>query len=101
MQSIYQEVCLEFWLDPESPYYKKDIPLDKDLILFCAQGMRSALATKTLKDMGFERVSHIEGGFEKLKEFGFETSRGKKKIVIFLLHSIRNLIGLGPKTFFR
>jgi len=70
---------LEFWLDPESPYYKKDIPLDKDLILFCAQGMRSALATKTLKDMGFERVSHIEGGFEKLKEFGFKLQEVKKK----------------------
>jgi len=70
---------LEFWLDPESPYYKKDIPLDKDLILFCAQGMRSALATKTLKDMGFERVSHIEGGFEKLKEFGFKLRDVRKK----------------------
>jgi rhodanese-related sulfurtransferase len=70
---------LEFWLDPESPYYKKDIPLDKDLILFCAQGMRSALATKTLKDMGFERVSHIEGGFEKLKEFGFKLQEVRKK----------------------
>jgi len=69
---------LEFWLDPESPYYKKDIPLNKDLILFCAQGMRSALATKTLKDMGFERVSHIEGGFEKLKEFGFKLKEVKK-----------------------
>jgi len=70
---------LEFWLDPESSYYKKDIPLDKDLILFCAQGMRSALATKTLKDMGFERVSHIEGGFEKLKEFGFRLQKVRKK----------------------
>jgi len=70
---------LEFWLDPESPYYKKDIPLDKDLILFCAQGMRSALATKTLKDMGFKRVSHIEGGFEKLKEFGFKIQEVRKK----------------------
>jgi len=70
---------LEFWLDPESPYYKKDIPLDKDLILFCAQGMRSALATKTLKDMGFERVSHIEGGFEKLREFGFKIKQVRKK----------------------
>jgi len=70
---------LEFWLDPESPYYKKDIPLNKDLILFCAQGMRSALATKTLKDMGFERVSHIEGGFVKLREFGFKIQEVKKK----------------------
>jgi len=70
---------LEFWLDPESPYFKRDIPLDKDLILFCAQGMRSALATKTLKDMGFERVFHIEGGFEKLKEYGFKLQEVKKK----------------------
>jgi len=70
---------LEFWLDPESPYFKKDISIEKNLILFCAQGMRSALATKTLKDMGFEKVCHVQGGFEKLKEFGFEIQEVKKK----------------------
>jgi len=70
---------LEFWLDPESPYFKKNISIEKNLILFCAQGMRSALATKTLKDMGFEKVSHVQGGFEKLKEFGFEIQEVKKK----------------------
>ena len=70
---------LEFWLDPESPYFKKDVSIEKNLILFCAQGMRSALATKTLKDMGFEKVCHVQGGFEKLKEFGFEIQQVKKK----------------------
>jgi len=70
---------LEFWLDPESPYFKKDVSIEKNLILFCAQGMRSALATKTLKDMGFEKVCHVQGGFEKLKEFGFEIQEVKKK----------------------
>jgi len=70
---------LEFWLDPESPYFKKDISIEKNLILFCAQGMRSALATKTLKDMGFEKVCHVQGGFEKLREFGFEIQEVKKK----------------------
>lgn len=70
---------LEFWLDPESSYFKKDISIEKNLILFCAQGMRSALATKTLKDMGFEKVCHVQGGFEKLKEFGFEIQEVKKK----------------------
>jgi len=70
---------LEFWLDPESPYFKKDISIEKNLILFCAQGMRSALATKSLKDMGFEKVCHVQGGFEKLKEFGFEIQEVKKK----------------------
>jgi len=70
---------LEFWLDPESPYFKKDISIEKNLILFCAQGMRSALATKALKDMGFEKVCHVQGGFEKLREFGFEIQQVKKK----------------------
>jgi len=70
---------LEFWLDPESPYFKKDISIEKNLILFCAQGMRSALATKALKDMGFEKVCHVQGGFEKLREFGFEIQEVKKK----------------------
>jgi len=70
---------LEFWLDPESPYFKKDISIEKNLILFCAQGMRSALATKTLKDMGFEKVCHVKGGFKKLREFGFEIQEVKKK----------------------
>ena len=52
---------LEFWVDPESAYSKNEIPVDKNLILFCAQGMRSALATRSLKEMGFLKVSHVRG----------------------------------------
>ena len=53
---------LEFWLDPESSYFKKGkLDLNKEMVLFCAGGLRSALAAKSLKDMGFEKVSHIDG----------------------------------------
>ena len=59
---------LEFWLDPESLYFKEGkLDLNKEMILFCAGGLRSALAAKTLKDMGFKKVSHIEGGFGAIK----------------------------------
>jgi rhodanese-related sulfurtransferase len=56
---------LEFWVDPESPYHKK-IWADesKEFILFCGAGWRSALAAKTLQDMGMTNVAHIEGGYE-------------------------------------
>ena len=64
---------LEFWLDPESAYFKKGkLDLNKEMILFCAGGLRSALATKSLKDMGFEKVSHIDGGFAALKQSKFK-----------------------------
>ena len=62
---------LEFWLDPSSPY-SKEIDPKKEIVLFCAAGGRSALATKTLKEMGFKKVSHIEGGFGKMSSSGFE-----------------------------
>ena len=64
---------LEFWLDPESSYFKEGkLDQGKELVLFCAGGLRSALATKTLKDMGFEKVSHIEGGFSAIKNSKFK-----------------------------
>ena len=59
---------LEFWLDPDSPYFKDGkLDMNKEMVLFCARGMRSALAAKTLKDMGFEKVSHIDGGFGAIR----------------------------------
>ena len=59
---------LEFWLDPDSIYFKKGkLDLNKEMVLFCAGGLRSALAAKSLKDMGFKRVSHIDGGFGAIK----------------------------------
>lgn len=71
---------LEFWLDPDSPYFKKEkfSTDEKKLILFCAGGLRSALATKTLKDMGFKNVSHIKGGFAAMKINGFDIIEKKK-----------------------
>ena len=64
---------LEFWLDPESAYFKKGkLDLNKEMVLFCAGGLRSALATKSLKDMGFEKISHIEGGFSAIKQSKFK-----------------------------
>ena len=66
---------LEFWLDPESAYFKKGkLDPNKEMVLFCAGGLRSALATKSLKEMGFENVSHIDGGFSALKQSKFKIS---------------------------
>ena len=66
---------LEFAVHPDSPYAQKEkLDPNKELVLFCAAGGRSALAAKTLKEMGFEKVSHIEGGFAAMKNSGFETS---------------------------
>ena len=61
---------LEFWACDESPYHKKVFAEGKQLVLFCAAGWRSALATKTLQDMGLERVAHIDGGFSAWKTAG-------------------------------
>ena len=64
---------LEFWLDPESAYFKDGkLDLNKEMVLFCAGGLRSALAAKSLKDMGFEKVSHIDGGFGALRQSKFK-----------------------------
>ena len=64
---------LEFWLDPESVYFKEGkLDLDKEMVLFCAGGLRSALAAKSLKDMGFKKVSHIDGGFGSLRQSKFK-----------------------------
>tara|TARA_B100000900_G_scaffold364794_1_gene339632 strand:- start:1060 stop:1449 length:390 start_codon:yes stop_codon:yes gene_type:complete len=64
---------LEFWLDPESIYFKDGkLDLQKEMVLFCAGGLRSALAAKSLKDMGFEKVSHIDGGFGAIKQSKFK-----------------------------
>ena len=63
---------LEFWLDPESSYYKANKIKDlKKMVLFCALGWRSALATKSLVEMGFKNVAHVEGGFDALKKKWF------------------------------
>ena len=63
---------LEFWIDPNSQYFKEGkLDMDKEMVLFCAAGARSALASKSLQDMGFKKVSHIEGGFASIKKSDF------------------------------
>ncbi len=60
---------LEFWVDPESPYFKPVFAdEDKEFILFCGAGWRSALATQTLQNMGMTNVAHIDGGFGAWKK---------------------------------
>jgi rhodanese-related sulfurtransferase len=64
---------LEFWLDPDGPYFKSGkIDMNKEMVLFCAGGLRSALAAKSLKEMGFENVSHIDGGFAAISQIDFK-----------------------------
>ena len=67
---------LEFSLGANSPLIQNNIiDVDKDIVLFCAAGGRSALAAKTLKDMGFENVSHVEGGFGTMQQIGFKVNK--------------------------
>ncbi len=61
---------LEFWVDPESPYYKASLDDGRVLVLYCGSGWRSALTAKTLQDMGFDSVAHLDGGFSAWKASG-------------------------------
>ncbi len=63
---------LEFWVAPDSPYYKEFFSEDREFVLFCAGGMRSALAAQIVQDMGLPKVSHVETGFGGWKEDGME-----------------------------
>jgi rhodanese-related sulfurtransferase len=70
---------LEFWVDPESPYYKEIFGSGKKFVFFCAGGMRSALAAQAVQRMGLEPVCHIEGGFRAWKEAGGPVETAKKE----------------------
>jgi rhodanese-related sulfurtransferase len=67
---------LEFWIDPQSPYYKPKFGEDKKFVFFCAGGLRSALAAKTAQDMGLSPVAHILGGFQGWKDAGGPVESG-------------------------
>ena len=54
---------IEFWVDPNSPYHKNVFSSGKAFVFYCKSGWRSALATKTVQDMGLYPVAHIDGGF--------------------------------------
>ena len=64
---------LEVYLDPNSPIIQNgQVDKNKEIILFCAGGVRSALAVKSLKEMGYEKISHIDGGFAVMSSSGFK-----------------------------
>ena len=64
---------LEVYLDPNSPIIQNgQVDKNKELILFCAGGVRSALAVKSLKEMGYEKISHIDGGFAAMSNSSFK-----------------------------
>ena len=64
---------LEVYLDPNSPIIQNgQVDKNKEIILFCAGGVRSALAVKSLKEMGYEKISHIDGGFAVMSNSGFK-----------------------------
>ena len=64
---------LEVYLDPNSPVIQNgQVDKNKEFILFCAGGVRSALAVKSLKEMGYEKISHIYGGFAVMSNSGFK-----------------------------
>lgn len=73
--SVHAPRCmLEFWVDPASPYHKSMwADESKEFVLFCAAGWRSALAAKTLQDMGMTNVAHIEGGYKDWVDKGGPT----------------------------
>jgi len=62
---------LEFWVDPESPYFKPAFASGKEFVFYCASAWRSALATKAVQAMGLAPVAHLEGGFSAWKKAGF------------------------------
>lgn len=70
---------IEFWVDPDSPYYKDVFGSGKKFVLYCASAWRSALATKALKDMGLAPVAHLEGGFSNWKKAGLPVGERPKR----------------------
>jgi rhodanese-related sulfurtransferase len=70
---------LEFWIDPESPYFRPVFGEDKTFVFFCAGGMRSALAAQTAQDMGLKPVAHMLGGFGAWKLAGGPVEKAEAK----------------------
>ena len=77
--SFHMPRCmLEFWIDPESPYFKEIFNENKRFVFHCNKGWRSALATRSAQEMGLDRVCHIAGGFGAWKDAGGSTEEFKK-----------------------
>ena len=61
---------LEFWVDPDSPYYRTEFDEAEELVLYCNKGWRSALSAQSLQNMGIEGIVHLEGGMEQWQKDG-------------------------------
>lgn len=61
---------LEFWVDPDSPYYRTEFDKAEELVLYCNKGWRSALSAQSLKNMGMENIVHLKGGMEQWQKDG-------------------------------
>jgi len=61
---------LEFWFDPDSPYYREQFKFDDRYVLYCAGGQRSALAAAVLNDIGYTNIAHLEVGFNGWADAG-------------------------------
>ncbi|HEY5647065.1 MAG TPA: rhodanese-like domain-containing protein [Pseudomonadales bacterium] len=70
---------LEFWVDPDSPYYKDIFGTGKRIVFYCQSGWRSALATQTVQRMGLPNVCHIGGGFRGWADAGHPVESVEKK----------------------
>ena len=70
---------LEFWVDPESPYYKPVFTEDKTFILYCQSDWRGVLAAATLKEMGLPKVFHLNGGYSEWRKAGAPTGKRPEK----------------------
>jgi rhodanese-related sulfurtransferase len=70
---------LEFWVDPESPYYKPVFTEDKTYILYCQSDWRGVLAAATLKEMGLPNVFHLSGGYSEWRKAGAPTGQRPRK----------------------
>jgi len=70
---------LEFWVDPDSPYFKDVFGSGKEFVFYCASAWRSALATKAVQDMGLGPVAHLEGGFSAWKKSGLPVGQRPQK----------------------
>jgi len=66
---------LEFVADPDTPYHNPEFRPDRRVILHCASGGRSALSAKTLREMGFDKVAHLDGGYNAWSEAGLPTDK--------------------------
>jgi len=70
---------IEFWIDPESPYFHKVFADPKPMVLFCNKGWRSALAVDVCQRMGVKEIVHIDGGFEAWVEAGGAVEKKEKR----------------------